>query len=290
MTPKYFISIALIVIACNGKSADSIAIDQCKNDIVKSSDFQLIKADHQKGLLILFPCFPCDSENTLDEFNIHDLCVKSGFSVLALNFNQRLYLKINEKRELAEEITSIILENDLPIKNIFIGGFSSGGNVSLLLADHLVKTKNQIQPKGVFIVDSPVDLLALYRTSEKNVENNYSPASIEESIWIKQFFDKEFGQPSNGISNYEEFSPYTFKTQNISNLLGLKHLKIKGSVLKRDVSKMLFRKNTKFNKNNGYKDFSQSIIKQNVKVHNQIADYNSNESSLSSKIDAPHKE
>ena len=56
---------------------------------------------------------------------------------------------------------------------------------------------------------------------------------------------------------------------------------------------MSTRKNTKFNKNNGYKDFTFSIPKQNVKVYNKIThsridDFSEN--SISSNIDAPHKE
>ena len=40
-------------------------------------------------------------------------------------------------------------------------------------------------------------------------------------------FDQEFGNPANGINIYEQHSPYTFQTQNINNLKGLEHLKIR---------------------------------------------------------------
>ncbi len=56
---------------------------------------------------------------------------------------------------------------------------------------------------------------------------------------------------------------------------------------------MSTRKNAKFNKNNGYKDFSQSITKQNTKVYNKITHSNNDEfpeSSLTSNIDIPSKE
>ncbi|WP_143592045.1 alpha/beta fold hydrolase family protein [Tenacibaculum holothuriorum] len=177
--------------------------------------------------MILFPCFPCDAKNTLSEFKISDISIENGFSVLAMNLNQRLFLTQIEKQELVEQLEKIVLENNLPKENVFIGGFSSGGNVSLLISDYLVQNKSKIQSKGVFVVDSPIDLLALYKTAQKNLKLNFSQPSIQEATWIKSFFDKEFGNPKDGIAKYENNSPFTLETQNIQNLRNLKNLKIR---------------------------------------------------------------
>jgi len=224
---KYIIILALIAISCKGQSEKNNRTEKPKSEIIKTSEFELIKVENQKGLLILFPCFPCDAENTLSEFKIEEISVKNGFSVLAMNLNQHLYLNQKEKQELAEQLTKIVLEQNLSKKNIFIGGFSSGGNVSLLISNYLVKNESQIQPKGVFIVDSPIDFLGLYKTAEKNLKLNFSELSVQESTWIKNMFDKEFGNPTNGIDNYKQNSPYTFEKQNIDNLKYLEKLKIR---------------------------------------------------------------
>ena len=224
---KYIIILVLIAISCKGQSEKNNQTEKPKSEIIKTAEFELIKAENQKGLLILFPCFPCDAENTLSEFKITEISVKNDFSVLAMNFNQRLYLNQKEKQELAEQLTKIVREQNLSEENIFVGGFSSGGNVSLLICDYLKKNNSQIQPKGVFIVDSPIDLLGLYGTAEKNLKLNFSESSTQESTWLKNMFDKEFGNPSNGINNYVQKSPYTFETENIDNIKGLEKLKIR---------------------------------------------------------------
>jgi hypothetical protein len=224
---KFVIILALITIPCKGQNEKNNPTEIPTPEIIKTSEFELIKAENQKGLLILFPCFPCDAENTLSEFKIKGISVKNGFSVLAMNLNQHLFLKPTEKQKLAEQLEIIISQNDLPNKNIFIGGFSSGGNVSLLISDYLVENKSQIQPEGLFIVDSPIDFLALYKTAKKNLEMNFAEPSVQEATWIKDFFDKEFGNPESGIANYEKNSPFTYETQNIQNLRGLKNLKIR---------------------------------------------------------------
>ena len=43
---------------------------------------------------------------------------------------------------------------------------SIGGTVALTLSDYLSKTNSPIKPNGVFVVDSPIDLYALYESSQ----------------------------------------------------------------------------------------------------------------------------
>ncbi|PKP16964.1 MAG: hypothetical protein CVU07_05200 [Bacteroidetes bacterium HGW-Bacteroidetes-23] len=201
--------------------------DKESNKKTIAIDYELVKAESQKALLILFPCFPCDAENTKTEFKIIDVAQKNNISVLMMNFNQHLYLEKEEKEKLAKQLNSILKEENLKSENIFIGGFSSGGNVSFLLSNYLIQTKNNIQPKGVFLVDSPIDLLELYKTSQKNIEKNISAESLEESKWIVSEFDKIFGVPSSGIKKYEENSPFTFQSKSIQNISYLKDVKLR---------------------------------------------------------------
>ena len=224
---KKIIFLLLTIASCKGQSEKNIQADKSEQKIITKTEYKLIKASNQKGLLILFPCFSCDAENTLSEFKITETSLKNKFSVLAMNLNQRLYLKQKEKQELSEQLTEIISKHNLSKDNIYIGGFSSGGNVSLLISNYLINNKRKIVPKGVFIVDSPIDLLGLYATAAKNLKLNFSKSSIQESTWIKKLFDAEFGNPNDSIKSYEQYSPYTFKTDNINNLKGLKKLKIR---------------------------------------------------------------
>lgn len=215
------LSIAFVfffLISCNSK----------KSNVIIEDTFQLYKVENQVGTLILFPGFGGGgSENTKKEFNIITLATKNNFSVLLMDFDQHVFLKNSEKESLKKELEILFIKNKLITENIFIGGFSSGGNVSLLLSDYLIKTKSNLIPKGVFIVDSPVDLLQIYEVSKKNITNNDTSESLEESKWIIENFNKDFGNPSKDTKNYEINAPFTFKTLNISNLQNLKNTKIR---------------------------------------------------------------
>lgn len=224
---KYILILLLISISCTGQVEKNNKADKTKSEYTKTDDYTLVKAKNQKGLLILFPCFPCDAQNTFNEFNIVASTIENGISVLAMNLNQRLYLSEYEKADLAALLEKIIQQENLTQKNIVVGGFSSGGNVSMLISNYLIKNNSEIKIKGVFIVDSPIDLLGLYRNAEENIKLNFSKPAIQEATWIKNLFDNEFGKPLDGISKYEIHSPYTFQTQNIENLKHLENIKIR---------------------------------------------------------------
>jgi len=183
------ILIFLSTLGCSEKTGNNqrAEINEADPHTIKSSQYELVKTKDQTGLLILFPGF---SENVTDiknEFNILEEATGQGVSILFMTFNRHLYLEDHEQISLASLIDEIIDENKLNAENIYIGGFSSGGNVSLSLTNYLIKAKNPIKPKGVFIVDSPVDLLELFYVTKRNLEHDFSEASIGEAKWLLNY-------------------------------------------------------------------------------------------------------
>ncbi len=221
---KYIIAFVFLFLAsCNSKKHEEIE----KNGI-KEKSFELFTVKNQKGTLILFPGFGGGgSENTKSEFKILDTAAKNNFSVLLMDFDHHVFLKETEKVSLKQELESVFNKYKLNYENIYIGGFSAGGNISLLLSDYLIETKSGVIPEGVFIVDSPIDLLKIYGVSEKNIINNLNPETVDESKWIVENFNIDFGNPKKGIEKYELNAPFTCETSNISNLEHLKNTKIR---------------------------------------------------------------
>ena len=197
-------------------------------EIIKN-DYELYKPDQEvKAVLILFGGYPENTEDIKREFKILDIARKNNIAVLLSNYNQKLWLEENEKHQLAQGLQNIIVENQLPTDNIFIGGFSSGGVVSLLISNFIVGMKQfHINPKGVFVIDSPIDLAGLYKSSEKNIERNFSGPSIQESTWLLGTLGRNLGNPEDNIKKYEDKAVFTYKTKNISNLNKLKETKIR---------------------------------------------------------------
>lgn len=196
---------------------------------ITNDNYELSKpTENIKKVLVLFGGFPEEPEDIKREFKILEFAKKNSVAVVYMNYNQKLWLEKYEKQKLAEQLQNIFLENKLPTNDIYIGGFSSGGNVSLLISSFLIENKNfRLKPKGVFIVDSPIDLVALYKSSEKNLTRDFSEVSVQESTWIIEILGKKLGNPSDDIIKYQDYSIYTSETSNIHNLKSLKNTKIR---------------------------------------------------------------
>ncbi|WP_293295305.1 hypothetical protein [Allomuricauda sp.] len=221
----------IAVVSCkqNKKEKEQIVTEKIEFTEIVKEDYELYKPNKKiKGVLILFGGYPEDADDIKREFQILDIARENSIAVLLSNFNQKLWLEENEKHQLAKKLQDIVVENELPTENIFVGGFSSGGVVSLLISDFIIGMKQfYIDPKGVFIVDSPIDLAALYKSSEKNIERNFSEPSIQESTWLLETLGYKFGNPKDNIENYEKNAVFTYSTNNISNLKKLKRTKIR---------------------------------------------------------------
>jgi hypothetical protein len=173
---------------------------------IHTADYDLIVPTEQKALLVLFPCFPCDAADTRSESPIADTAAANGIAVLLMNFNQHILMSDAEKREVLDTIAAAVKAHGVDATNTFIGGFSSGGNVSVLLAKELVRAPRQgIGLKGVFAVDSPLDLVLLYESSQRDLSKTTFPEYKDEARYVLAFLDSTLGSPTDSVPTPERF-------------------------------------------------------------------------------------
>ncbi|PIF45282.1 hypothetical protein CLU96_2283 [Chryseobacterium sp. 52] len=184
------------------------AIQNIVGQTVKGSHYELTIATEQKAVLILFPCFPCNIEHTKSEALFLKNLDKKGITTILLDYNQKLFLTETEKKKYAAALQKIFTKNKILKENIYIGGFSSGGNVAFLMTAFLVKNHHSIQPKGLLVVDSPIDLEKLYHDAQKDIIKNADPDAVEEGKFLTALFEKEIGKPDADYEKYTIFSPY----------------------------------------------------------------------------------
>jgi len=222
---KYFlIAIAVLLLGCQAQTTTT------KNGNITSivnDDYELIKSENTNSLLILFPGGGTTSKETKQEFKVVEKATSKGHSVLLMNFNRHLWIDDNDSKQLAGIITKVINDNKLNSDNITIGGMSIGGTVALTLSDYLAEYHKNIKPKGVFVVDSPIDLYALYESSQKDLaRTDYSDERLAEPKFIVSYFEDEFSSDSL-LSNIQKVSPFTLKTQNLTNIQNLADTKLR---------------------------------------------------------------
>jgi len=231
---KFLLIVSIITIFSSCKNdvkevdVESESIPEKTSLEIKNDNYELhTPTNNIRATLILFGGYPESVEDIKREFKILETAIDHNISVLLMNYNKKLWLGKNELEGLAEQFQNIFETHKLPTDNVYVGGFSSGGNMALLISDFMTRENTNLIPKGVFIVDSPIDLAALYNTAQKNIERDSLNATIAESTWLLETLSKEFGNPNKNISNYEAFSVYTAKTSNIDNIEHLKNTKIR---------------------------------------------------------------
>ena len=225
--------IALIVIALFVACQTEVTTE--RSDQAKIPLQQIINDSYEldfpkvpiKGVLVLFGGFSEYAQDIRHQFNIAEIAVKNALAVVYLNYNQKLWLEENQKKDLASQLNEIFRTNKLPSENIYLGGYSSGGNIALLLGNYLVGQNSKIKPKGIFVVDSPIDLLALYESSEKNIARNFSTPSVQESTMLMHILGDKFGRLEEQNPSIERYAVYTNATQNIDQLRNLKQTKLR---------------------------------------------------------------
>ncbi len=221
--------ILLLSVSCanllNKKDKNTVKTEYKK---IINDNYELdVPVDKINAVLILFGGYSEKAEDIKREFKILKDAKKMNIAVLYLNYNRKLWINEKDKIELSILLENIFIENKLPDNNVYIGGFSSGGNLTLLISNHLIKSNNRINPKGVFVVDSPVDLLTLYKLGERNIKRNFSETSVQEGKWLINMFNENLGNPNNGIKNYEQNSPFISKTNYLDNVANLNEIKIR---------------------------------------------------------------
>ena len=197
----------------------------CKEN--KNSQYELYKVNNTEAVLILFPGGANTAVEIQEEFKIVDEAKQNRISLLLMNFNRHLWIDKSQTKNLAQELETIFKENNLERKNIYLGGISIGGNVVLSLSNHLIANNAAIKPQGVFIVDSPIDLFALYESSVFDTKN---PAldedRLEEPKGIINYLQANFGSEEELLKNIQEISPFTLKSEYI-NVPDLKNCKLR---------------------------------------------------------------
>lgn len=186
----------------------------CKSNppkIIQTDDYELIIPNNPEAILILFPGFGGDAKRIKQESKIPQEAINNQIAVMLFNsYNHHLYLTKKEAYDIEETIFEPIKKYNLKKLNIFLGGFSSGGNIAFSLIMN-------IDTKGVFIIDAPIDLSNLYFRNEKSLKQSLNKNTISESKFILNYLNTKLGNPNENLGKYEDNSMYT-SISNFGNL------------------------------------------------------------------------
>jgi hypothetical protein len=164
-----------------------------------------------QGVLFLLDSYGRTADELLSESKIPNVAYANEIITVCLPTGQRLFLDTSMIGLLNRISSAIVQDYHLKKDQFAIGGIGSGGTIALRYAELCAEKSDQfpILPKAVFGVDAPVDLIGLYKSTQKELDTKYPGFWQEENKMIINQFKKTLGEIGKDAEHYDAVSPFS---------------------------------------------------------------------------------
>jgi pimeloyl-ACP methyl ester carboxylesterase len=190
------------------QSIEKIALDSKDSSLYYLAVKPL--AGEIKGVLILLPGFGEQAEAIFPETKLHNVACVNNILTIGVEVGNKIYADKAVLEKINLVLNDILKRFKVKSDSFVMGGFSAGGTISLRLAELMNESPQNfpISLKGVFAVDSPVDLVGLWNYFDRELAKNFSQAGTGEANFIQSMMKKEFGTPQTNLTTYIQLSPF----------------------------------------------------------------------------------
>ncbi|MBL0073900.1 MAG: hypothetical protein IPP34_19690 [Bacteroidetes bacterium] len=213
----------------NGQTISKIILDKTDTH----SGYYLViepeKRDSIKGVLVLLAGFGQTPEHTVPETKLHLVAYSKNILTVLCAGGNKLYADSITQQKLSIILKDVISRFGVKPTDFVLGGFSAGGMIAMRYTE-LCKEfpdKFPIQPKGIFTVDSPIDIFTIYEQLEETARNKYSEIAVEEAVRAIAFIKNDFGVPRENIETYAKLTPFSMNKAYSQNEIFLKDIAVR---------------------------------------------------------------
>jgi hypothetical protein len=207
--PALILMINLVCVKTNAQNFEKVWIN--KNDSVYGY-YTIIKplSNRIQGIMVLMDGYSGNASNFLTETKLHNVACANDILTICMPEGNRLYADTSIVSLINIILTDVIKTYKVKKDQFVLGGHSAGGTIMLRYAELCKEhpAEYPVLPKAVFTVDSPVDLLGLYRSSQRDLSGGSNGWWLGESQMIIDTFEKTFGKPETSIQTYRQVSPF----------------------------------------------------------------------------------
>ncbi len=189
-----------------------------------------IAPDTITGTLVLLPGFGQIAESVLVSTNLPEKAYQNNLLTIVYAGGERLTADSLVQGHLNKVLLDVKERFNLSNEKFVLGGFSSGGTIALRYTQlcHEHTDEYPIQPLGVFMGDSPVDLYHLWAMQEINLEPGNASVSIEEAKRLQSALREAYGfTPGEHSGIYRDLSPFSLDEQLGNNEQWLKDVAVR---------------------------------------------------------------
>lgn len=206
-------------VACDSPiTPETLKIEKVVIDSI-DSDYGYYLAVKPKGeiqkVLVLLPGFGQKAEDVFLDTEFHKHALEKNILTIAFAGRTRLTADSTMRFKLNDVFHDVMANASVDKDKFVLGGFSAGGTIALRYTElcHQYPDIYPIKPKGVFMVDSPIDLYHSWQLQVENLKNNHSEISVNEARWVKQYYEEYYGAtPSEDPESFMDLSPFSIDT------------------------------------------------------------------------------
>lgn len=152
--------------------------------------------------------------NKQSRYQWMNLALDNGIAVLftvSTNNFPELFYDDSGPLLLDEMLNEVINKHQIPKENVFIGGISASGTRALRFAQFCAEGKSKYgqQIKGVFSVDSPLDIERFYRSAQQHKQYFHPSMKEEADLVLKAFPEHLNGTPDDRLEHYQNASVFS---------------------------------------------------------------------------------
>lgn len=177
-----------------------------------------------QGVLVLLSGFSQQAESIFPETRLPGVAYTNNILTIGFAAGYKAYADEEVQQKLTNTLRDVIKRYKVAPDRFILGGFSAGGTIVLRYTElcNQYPDKFPIKPKGVFMVDSPIDVFTLWDMLDETAKANFSEPAVQEANEALSRMRNQFGIPKDNISKYNAVSPFNM---NIAYGDNEKHLK-----------------------------------------------------------------
>jgi hypothetical protein len=162
-----------------------------------------------RGVLVFFCSFR-SPESLLPETRLHNIASAANLLTVYASMGSALTADSGAIRRINTLLQHIVTKYQADTTAFALGGFDVAGTIALRYTEltYQYPTQYLIRPKAVFGVASAVDLAGVYRTSKRQIKNNFFPPETGDAHAFLDLLGTAYGDPDVHPDNYRQASPF----------------------------------------------------------------------------------
>lgn len=224
---SFFVSAALLPAISHGQTIEKITFDSKDS---ADGHYLAIQPQSKKieGAVVILTSF-ATPESLLTETKLHNVASANDLLTIVASTKQKLYADSATVGRLNKLLKDVATRFSVNASKFALAGYDEAGNIALRYTELTYESPllHTIQPKAVFGIDTPVDILGLWHWSEQQIKKNYWPGAVGDAKYYLDVMTKENGTIYNNPEKYKSLSAFNKADENTGNEQYLKNAAVR---------------------------------------------------------------